>query len=70
MWSMSVYLYVSGDLFTATYVTRVLGSVMSVDRLPPADANIVSAANKTPLELEPQFDIHRWDVKRYTVHHA
>jgi len=48
----------------------VLGSVMSVDRLPPADFSIVSAANKAPLELEPQFDIHRWVVKRYTVHRA
>jgi len=48
----------------------VLGSVMSVDRLPPADFSIVSAANKAPLELELQFDIHRWVVKRYTVHRA
>ncbi|PNF28397.1 hypothetical protein B7P43_G16744 [Cryptotermes secundus] len=37
----------------------VFGNVMSVDRLPPADFSIVSAANKALLEPEPQFDIHR-----------
>jgi hypothetical protein len=48
----------------------VLGSVMGVDRLPPADFSIVSAANKAPQEIEPQFDIHRWVVKSYTVNPA
>jgi hypothetical protein len=37
----------------------VLGNVMSVERLPPTDFSIVSAANKAPLEPEPQFDVHR-----------
>lgn len=37
----------------------ILGNVMSIDRLPPTDFSIVSAANKAPLEPEPQFDIHR-----------
>ncbi|XP_063236464.1 E3 ubiquitin-protein ligase MYCBP2 isoform X2 [Bacillus rossius redtenbacheri] len=36
----------------------VLSSVMSVDRLPPADFSIVSATNKAPSELEKPFDIH------------
>jgi hypothetical protein len=42
----------------------LLGDVMSVDRLPPTDFSIVSAANKALLEPEPQFDIHRSAVRQ------
>lgn len=42
----------------------VFGNVMSVDKLPPTDFSIVSAANKALLEPEPQFDIHRSVVER------
>nr|CAD7431359.1 unnamed protein product [Timema monikensis] len=37
----------------------LLGNVMNVDHMPPADFSIVSAANKGPMEPKHVFDIHR-----------
>ncbi|XP_047115899.1 E3 ubiquitin-protein ligase highwire-like [Schistocerca piceifrons] len=37
----------------------VLGNIMGVRKLPPADFSIVSVASKSPGDNEPPFDIHR-----------
>nr|CAD7443817.1 unnamed protein product [Timema bartmani] len=37
----------------------LLGNVMNVDHMPPADFSIVSVANKGPMEPKHVFDIHR-----------